>query len=650
MASYTTTMNMSFHEEDTYCSDLGQSDSDEEYETTGACYMQDGVSAYDLDFVNPAGSFGSHGMKFNDASNSGFRGPLQLASDISKFETMKEMVQWYADTVARESREEDEIRIAKEATMKEELAVLMASLPRMSKAFAEKKEKARLLREKVYAANAGTVARAIRKAKMARPSTNAFGHRRNGGKRKKTFAATSDEVMAKRRHDSRQKRKAEKAEQAIESALLQAKTATETPAPVVKVEVEMTPEEIEEAADQRALHKVIVAGQDEREAKETAEREAKVEAAHQENLRVAAIKAAEVAEAATWTKKKSSKKSSKKVTPLVIKMGAASAKPTRMVAVSKIDTAEALKVTRFGTQMCRSVAKGTRCLHGTKCRFVHDPALLKKSVCVYAAECKIVKFVGGVWVNKAGKKKCVHHHPDETKENHQARLDAPLVSRAEARAAFYAKTPTFTAPVVITVPVSTPKKSVWAPAPVVITAPVVTSTPKKSAWAPALVVITAPVEVEAKIEETVLRVPQEMAAVALLSAMKSGRKNIRIVIVELGTKPTKKWSTKKQTSPVTLSAVMAEQKVTESQRAVTEEKANVAEAKKAAIALRRRQRKKKQRTHRNSGKKDEKKAVVKNVKNADGWTTVKPGSKGSARKVDIAPPQTPENFWGKLVE
>jgi hypothetical protein len=679
MTSYTNTMDMSSLEDDTYCSDFCQSDSEEEYEDTGASYMLDGDSAYDSDFVNPVGSFGSHGMKFDDAFCSGFRGPMNLASEISQFETMAEMVKWYADKAIREALE----AVAKEMAIAEAEQKaheeLMESIPTMSKAGLEKAQKAKAIREMAYRKNSAAVAYAVRKAKAARPSGNLFGHRRNGGKRKKTFACVKPEVMAKRRTDARVRRKKEKVVEAENNLVAQAATKIETDTSsvsLVKLSVieTKTEEEIEEAKEEdsalRAIQAEILKGQDERVAKETAEREEMVEAAYQKKLKEAAIKAEEEAEAATWSKAKTKKKPSAKKVPLVIKMGAASAKPIRMDACDMLETSESLQTTRLYTQMCKSVAKNTRCLHGTKCRFAHDASLLRKSVCVYGQSCKFVKCQNGVWENKVGKKKkCVHYHHKESEENHKARMEAPLVSREEARKAFYNKPTVFSIPTPTPVVISNSKSWV-VPEAVTIDQP-------KTWVAPAVdmkacLAITPVVEKVEKVEktvatpkkqlssieleggETILRVPASMAAMALDIAIRSGKTNIRIEIITLAPKAViTKWSKSAPSKAVTLTSVIAEEKVKAvAQKAVDEEKKAVEEvqrlkdAKRAKVTAQRRNRKKQQRANRTPDKKPTDKHTK--VTNRDGWTTVNTGVAVSKNKVVVDTPMTVANFWSKL--
>lgn len=68
------------------------------------------------------------------------------------------------------------------------------------------------------------------------------------------------------------------------------------------------------------------------------------------------------------------------------------------------------------SQMCRSYTMKTKCPHGAKCRYAHNPNELNVNNCGYGADCKFVKLVSKEYVNTTSKC-CVYKHPNETKVN-----------------------------------------------------------------------------------------------------------------------------------------------------------------------------------------------------------------------------------------
>jgi len=68
------------------------------------------------------------------------------------------------------------------------------------------------------------------------------------------------------------------------------------------------------------------------------------------------------------------------------------------------------------SQMCRSYTTKTKCPHGAKCRYAHNPNELVVNNCGYGSNCKLVKFTSNEYVN-TGSKCCIYKHPNETKIN-----------------------------------------------------------------------------------------------------------------------------------------------------------------------------------------------------------------------------------------
>lgn len=87
---------------------------------------------------------------------------------------------------------------------------------------------------------------------------------------------------------------------------------------------------------------------------------------------------------------------------------------TRGVAMRKMG--EMKKGGQF-SRLCKSVLTNTKCPHGIRCKFAHNPEQLNVSPCVFGAECRHVSCEAGKWVNK-GTRLCSFAHPGEENDRH----------------------------------------------------------------------------------------------------------------------------------------------------------------------------------------------------------------------------------------
>lgn len=67
------------------------------------------------------------------------------------------------------------------------------------------------------------------------------------------------------------------------------------------------------------------------------------------------------------------------------------------------------------SRLCKSVLNNTRCPHGTRCKFAHTPEQLNISDCVFGDRCNHVSYVDGKWTN-TGRKMCSFAHPGEEQD------------------------------------------------------------------------------------------------------------------------------------------------------------------------------------------------------------------------------------------
>ena len=136
------------------------------------------------------------------------------------------------------------------------------------------------------------------------------------------------------------------------------------------------------------------------------------------------------------------------------------------------------------TQMCDSVANQKECRHGASCRYAHNVDELVFANCLFGATCKHVKYHGNVVYTSVFGKTCNRLHPEET--------NASVCARSEIKIGPAKSTPNFHK-----------QKTVF---------------------------VSAPTQFISK-EPTILRVPIEMALLAMESATKFGKTNIRIEII-----------------------------------------------------------------------------------------------------------------------
>ncbi len=196
------------------------------------------------------------------------------------------------------------------------------------------------------------------------------------------------------------------------------------------------------------------------------------------------------------------------------------------------------------TRMCNSVGKGN-CHHGVQCRFAHSLDDLKISTCFFGDRCRFIKVVQSKVVN-SGRKNCEHKHPQESEDEFYTRTGLDRfkpkmdfkagVEKEKVLGSGYAqKTNLFTPPkrIVLDIP-SSAKPSVAKPS---VAKPSVAKIVTKESNETAKlhtqqVALAAPtVTATSEPEETVLRVPRELAMQAMELLIASGNSRIRVEII-----------------------------------------------------------------------------------------------------------------------
>lgn len=207
----------------------------------------------------------------------------------------------------------------------------------------------------------------------------------------------------------------------------------------------------------------------------------------------------------------------------------------RSAAFEVLANKEGLEEQLTKTRMCQSVGKA-KCRHGDNCRFAHSLDELRISTCFFKDECRFVKFVGDKVVDN-GNKKCTHKHPSETEENflsrtgldrYKAKVEKPVEEPKVIEITKYTQT----------------QLNKMAVAEKFEKKRVAESMSKPGAWARTLkhqvelveeITVPKPLQIiddtpKSLENETVLRVPKDLALQMLEVAMKSGKTNIRLEI------------------------------------------------------------------------------------------------------------------------
>jgi hypothetical protein len=291
--------------------------------------------------------------------------PIQLAAENSNFRTLAEAKTFYDQERKRQNDELDHEehmktvvkRLAEEKYWKE----IINALPVESEGF----KKRRLVQE------AEEKEKLVKEKKRQKTKPLPFGHRRNGGKHKKSHGDVDPDVVKQRRAERRRVRKNEKKEEENKRAKFFEDNA-------VKIEEKI--EDLYRTATLK-LKKPDISMED-----------ALLEFGTQETGK----------EDTTWTVVPSKKKKE----PLVLKMGV---KPFREL----VKTESVQKTSSGKTRMCRFVTKQTECAHGEQCRFAHTIDELTPKVCDFGEACKFLH---------SKDKPCSYIHSFETKLEYCQRL------------------------------------------------------------------------------------------------------------------------------------------------------------------------------------------------------------------------------------
>lgn len=504
----------------------------------------------------------------------GLQVPALDETDMDAF--FKKMADEQKEKDEKDKAEKEARRTAEEERLKaEEVRSVQAALPSFSRGYLAKQaalEQERV--EKQEAAKLVAAKLALENKKPQGQSKLPFGHRRNGGGKHRTkevdqsqaARAVAGAVMALRRTVKRKEHKETKrvaevqraadfenrgitagmksdktSEIQIEHSLLPSVDEEERKAE--RVELERARQALVEKADREAVEeeKKAKAEAEEKKAKAESARAEAEEAARkkkeeQEDLeqllsqvapRVVKLDATEAGWETAGRKRKLEKPpraSEKKTIETNFRVGEATREQTRERAMATLADEQQLRDRKAKTKMCQSVGTGKPCRHGDQCRFAHSTEELSISDCFFGNRCNFVHQRIGLYHNKSSKM-CTHIHPGETQDNFYSRTNLPDPRKSQQKTAIK----TVVAPQRTSAKEATPmtprtRPTTTTPPPAPRKAPRPTTIEEKTRPTPC----PPPFPLE---EETVLRVPKELAMQAMELAMKSGNKRIRVEII-----------------------------------------------------------------------------------------------------------------------
>ena len=193
----------------------------------------------------------------------------------------------------------------------------------------------------------------------------------------------------------------------------------------------------------------------------------------------------------------------------------------RSMAMRTLSNRDTTKRNLEKTRMCKAVGRNEPCPHGPTCRFAHSIDELQMSDCLFGDECRYVRLVNGKLCNDPTVGFCGHKHKAETRDefiNRVVRPHRPSLGEGPSRAG-KGDSPRLRLDIPQQPNPWTTSKTTTPPLP---PPPEVNTNHFQ----------TIPKRAEV-CHETVLRVPLKLAIPAMELALQSGKRNIRVEVVEL---------------------------------------------------------------------------------------------------------------------
>ena len=181
---------------------------------------------------------------------------------------------------------------------------------------------------------------------------------------------------------------------------------------------------------------------------------------------------------------------------------------------------EKLATSLAKTRMCKSVDANEPCQHGDECRFAHSLEELKFSDCLFEQRCRFVRMSNGELINvDSTRKVCSHKHPHENIETFMRRTGFDRYKHVSTK---------------VVVQPAPPFSPSQPPPPM---------SPPPSSQVQLVNCMDQPKVEQPKVEQPkvdqsnsdqilVIRVPKQLATQALEIAIKSGKSNVQIVVVD----------------------------------------------------------------------------------------------------------------------
>ena len=381
---------------------------------------------------------------------------VQLAAETSEFETMKEMTDFYDTKFEREERASELLRIQED-------------LERLNKICKEnqKKEKNKPKRPNMISDMSRAEVRQHYRSEgkkrwqvgklFAKNGSRMFGHRRNGGGKRRAKAKIDLEaIKARRAHHRKEVKENKKKEedQRHESFKNYVPDPNIVDIDFIKDEVLEDWELIEEDLDlTKQRHIVLQKITDKEQMEKEQELKNKKEEEKKERLRNFRSMALKMKIFQSWKISKNQNDwnvvchsvRSQGFNHSVRSQGFNHS--VRSQGFNDLTDHRTMEKKLKKTRMCKFIAKNQVCKFGNKCHFAHSLSELEISECFFKHRCRYVRCVASsekmVYINTYDSKICKHMHPEENINSYYQRINPQLYIHATTPPRFQPPPPRF---------------------------------------------------------------------------------------------------------------------------------------------------------------------------------------------------------------
>jgi hypothetical protein len=195
---------------------------------------------------------------------------------------------------------------------------------------------------------------------------------------------------------------------------------------------------------------------------------------------------------------------------------------------------ERLATSLTKTRMCKSVDANEPCQHGDECRFAHSLDELKISDCLFEQRCRFVRMSNGELINvDSTKKVCSHKHPHENIETFMRRTGFDRYKHVSTKVVVQPAPPfSPSQPPPPTSPPPSSQSQLVKVEQLKVEHPKVEHPKVEHPKVEHINDVSKTQVLDNSDQILVIRVPKQLATQALEIAIKSGKSNVQIVVVD----------------------------------------------------------------------------------------------------------------------